>query len=222
LRHARQQVKSSKVQVPVSFYIFLAVCVASFVPAIRGYREAWTSFKEANGWERCHTGMHLFALWFVAVFSLIGTLVLGFESIASDRTEARRENEYRAVTNDLAVAMKTADRTVSSTQRQIIKQANPHGMNIGIVSMPFGEPEDFAKSLAGAFSDAGAIVWLGGQGNMFKNGSEGLRVLFDHSNPRCLATFKALDNCGWHPVDGGEWPNGMLIQVHVKGPSGAH
>lgn len=201
---------------PVSFYILLAVCVASLVPLIGHHAEMWKSFKEASGKEQCHNGLDLFVLWFVAVFSLIGTLVLGFESIASDRKEAQRDNEYRDVTTDLTVAMKTADRTVSSMQRQIIKRANPHGMSIGIVSMPFGEPQDFAKSLAGAFSDSGATVWLGGQEKLFESGSEGLLVQFNHRNPQCLATFKALDSCGWHPVDGGEWPNGMLIQVHIK------
>jgi hypothetical protein len=202
--------------VPATFYILLAVCAASLVPLVGHHTEMWKSFKDACGKERCHIGLDLFALWFVAVFSLIGTLVLGFESIASDRKEAQRDKEYRDVTNDLGVAMKTADRTVSSTQRQIIERANPRGIKIGIVSIPTREPQDFAKSLAAAFSDSGATVWLGGQGKMSESSSEGLRVQFDHRNPQCLATFEALNSCGWHPVDGGEWPNGMLIQVHIK------
>ena len=201
---------------PVAFYILIAVLLASLVPLIGHHVEMWKSFKEASGEERYHTGRDLFALWFVAVFSLLGTLVLGFESIASERKDAQRDHEYRDITNDLTVAMKTADRTVLSMQRQIITRANPRGINIGIVSIPFGEPQDFAKSLAAAFSDSGATIWLGGQGKMLESGFEGLRVQFDHRNPQCLATFKALDRCGWHPVDGGEWPKGMLVQVHVK------
>ena len=71
------------------------------MPAIRDHKESWELFKESKGKARCHKGLHLFALWFVAVFSLIGTLFLGFESITSDRKDVQRDTQYRDVTNRL-------------------------------------------------------------------------------------------------------------------------
>jgi hypothetical protein len=86
---------------PISFWIFLVVCVISFIPVFKDHGEAWKLIKESNGKERCKKCLHLFALWFIPVFSLIGTLFLGFESISSDKKDARRDNQYRYVTNQL-------------------------------------------------------------------------------------------------------------------------
>src|ERR1039457_1549929 len=87
---------------PYSFWIFLFVCLVSFIPVWRDHGETWKSFKEAKGKDRLHEGAHLIALWSVAVFSLIGTLCLGFESIASDRKDSQRDAQYSDVSNRLS------------------------------------------------------------------------------------------------------------------------
>ena len=62
---------------PVSFWIFLSVCLVSFVSVFKDHGETWREFIEAKGKERYKLGARVVALWFVAILSLIGTLVLG-------------------------------------------------------------------------------------------------------------------------------------------------
>jgi hypothetical protein len=77
-------------------------------------------------------------------------------------------------------------RAVSKEQMETIRQMTSPGLKINIISMHFGEPEDFAAGLQDAFAAAGASVSLNGNGNMIENGSEGLHVRFDHNDPRSL------------------------------------
>jgi hypothetical protein len=86
---------------PVSFWIFLFVCVISFIPVARDHGEAWHAFKESKDKDRYWKGLHFFALWSIAIFSLLGTLALGIESLLSERQDAQRASQYRRVTNQL-------------------------------------------------------------------------------------------------------------------------
>lgn len=135
---------------PTSFYIFLIVCFVSFILVIRDHEQAWESFKQSKGNECCRKGLHLFALWFVPVFSLIGTLYLGRESIDSGKQDKKRDQtiiglsnrmqqvstEYSEATNDLAAAQKhlaaLQPRSISTNDQQklLLALANVSRANV--------------------------------------------------------------------------------------------
>src|SRR5580700_7548190 len=89
---------------PVSFWIFLIVCFVSFILVIRDHGESWIAFNNATGKDKCRKGSHLFALWFVPVFTLIGTLFLGRESMVSDKKDDDFRRQINSLSNDLATA----------------------------------------------------------------------------------------------------------------------
>jgi hypothetical protein len=87
---------------PASFWIFLIICIASFVVVIEDHGEAWDEFKDSNGGRKWWKGIKIFTLWFIAFGSLIGTLVLGRESWQDSKKDAEREEQFKNVTNQLA------------------------------------------------------------------------------------------------------------------------
>jgi hypothetical protein len=87
---------------PASFWIFLIICIASFVVAIDDHSEEWDEFKELHGAKKWWKGLKIFTLWFVCGGSLIGTLVLGWESSQDGKKDVEREKQYTNVTNELA------------------------------------------------------------------------------------------------------------------------
>jgi hypothetical protein len=98
---------------PVSFWIFLIICIASFVVAIDDHSEEWKEFKELKGAKKWWKGLKIFTLWFVCVGSLIGTLVLGWESIQDDKKDAEHARQFNDESNKLAYA-----------EAQLISQSN--------------------------------------------------------------------------------------------------
>ena len=132
------------------------------------------------------------------------------------QAEEIRSTNLVLQTKLMELQVKVNGRTVSQEQLETIRRMTPAGVQISIVSMMTGEPVDFSRDLAKAFAEAGAVVSLGGEGNMFLNGSDGLHVRFDHADQRYVSIFKALEICGWQPTDKGDMPRRMLIQVHIR------
>jgi hypothetical protein len=89
---------------PSSLWIFLIVSIASFFVLIDDHGETWEELKESTGAKKRRKGIKLFAMWFVCVFSLIGTLALAYESLQDAKKEADQEKQYNEVTNQLAQA----------------------------------------------------------------------------------------------------------------------
>jgi hypothetical protein len=162
---------------PVSFWIFLFVCLVSFILVIRDHGESWTHFKKATGKEKCRKASHLFAIWFVPVFTLIGTLFLGRESFMADRNESRFSSEINSLSNELVEAnQKIAPRSLTEIQRALLISmvnvtnkgfvgphlATPPDWKPGIVVVsPMGDPEaaDFSDDFISAFRSAGWNAW---------------------------------------------------------------
>lgn len=92
---------------PASFWIFLIICIASFVVAVDDHGSEWNDFKESTGGKKWWKGLKIFTLWFVCVGSFLGTLVLGHESKQSD-------TQYEAVTNQLARVTAEYDQATNS------------------------------------------------------------------------------------------------------------
>jgi hypothetical protein len=86
---------------PASFWIFLIICIATFVVVVDDHGEAWAEFKESKGATKWWKSVKIFTLWFVAVGSLFGTLVLGWESLRDSKKDAEREERFKNVTNQL-------------------------------------------------------------------------------------------------------------------------
>lgn len=86
---------------PTSVYIFLIVCVISFLPAYWDHGKTLGEVKKAKGRTRVKKIAKLLLLWLIPVLTLIGTVTLGIEGM-NDRTEQqKRQSEYKDVTNQL-------------------------------------------------------------------------------------------------------------------------
>jgi hypothetical protein len=131
---------------PVSFWIFLIVCCVSFIPMIKDHGETWRSFKEATGRQRYKKGSHFFALWFIPVATLVGTLCLGYESLISDQKDIQRETQYRNVTNDLT-ASKRFIATQSNKLEQAESQLNAQSKTVDAVAWRSFTPEQTAYGI---------------------------------------------------------------------------
>jgi hypothetical protein len=70
----------------VSFWIFLGLCVVSFLGALIAHSNAYEEYKSANGRERFWKWLNLVVIvWGLPAGSLVGTIFTGFESLSSDR-----------------------------------------------------------------------------------------------------------------------------------------
>jgi hypothetical protein len=124
---------------PASFWIFLIICIASFVVAIDDHSEEWKEFEERKGTKKWWKGLKVFTLWFVCVGSLIGTLVLGWESWQDSKEDAERERQYSAVTNQLATAQVQiavqSNLLVQAQQATISASNNASNANIAVQNL---------------------------------------------------------------------------------------
>jgi hypothetical protein len=110
---------------PLSFWIFLVICIVSFIPVIRDHGEHWRAFKERDDKTKWSTGANLFALWFVAIATLIGTLVLGIESVYSEKQEHETDMAFGAISNDLQetkILLKSATNELAKIKQKPFKE----------------------------------------------------------------------------------------------------
>lgn len=164
---------------PLSFWIFLGVSIASFVVVINDHSEAWEQLKEAKCKKKKFLkSLHVFALWFVAAFSLVGTLILGRESFRSDEEDAQRDAEYASVSNKLAwsdsrlkdekrkvmeLEAKVSDRTITPKNRRTfieLVRSEPKG-DVSVIVNLYGASEEakrYATDILNMLRDAGYRV----------------------------------------------------------------
>jgi len=100
---------------PVSFWIFLAVSIVSFIPVFRDHSETNDCFKSSRGRAKFKAGVHLVALWIIPVFSLAGTVFLGVESISGDAQMSSLTTQLGTVSNKL----ETTESQLSSATNEI-------------------------------------------------------------------------------------------------------
>jgi hypothetical protein len=105
-------------------------------------------------------------------------------------------------------------RQITKAQKESIRRIVSPCVQISIMPLMPGEPEEFANALGAAFSDAGAQAAVG-SGNMIMDGTEGLRVRYDHSDPKCKSVFSALDVAGLNPVDNGDAAGNRIVLIRV-------
>jgi hypothetical protein len=95
----------------------LVASVIALITAYFDHGETWKEIKTGN--KKCQNMLKLLALWVVPIFTIIGTIYLGIESVISDRQEQQHKREYRDVTNRLAVAeTATQQRRIKPQQRE--------------------------------------------------------------------------------------------------------
>jgi hypothetical protein len=146
---------------PHSFWIFLIVCVASFVTVINDHRDAWEEFKTKTGLEKFWKGLHIFALWFICVLSLIGTIVLGYESLQDDKKEKIRETQFNDVTNHEAkLEAEIQPRRIKPFEREhfieVLNNTNVAKFHIKVLIGAFDqETMNFAVDFRQMLNDAG-------------------------------------------------------------------
>lgn len=91
-------------EMSLSFWLNLTVCVASLVAAWVDHGETLAAFKASTGRERRAKGMKLILLWGVPVVSLVATLISAQESVSSDKTIRSQADAIADATNRLAIA----------------------------------------------------------------------------------------------------------------------
>jgi hypothetical protein len=92
-------------------------------------------------------------------------------------------------------------RRLRAEQVAIIRSTVKPGAIIIIIPLVPGGPQDFAHDLAVAFSSVPDVKVSVETGNLILNGSRGLMVQFDHSNPVSISVFEALQRTGLDPKD---------------------
>ena len=79
-----------------SFWVFLIVCIISFVPVIRDHGKAWNTLRRSTGTARQYAVIQLAVLWAIPILSFVGTVLFGFE--ASRPSELVIQDEPRSFT----------------------------------------------------------------------------------------------------------------------------
>lgn len=108
----------------VSFLIFLAVCIFSFVPVVRDHGKTWREFCNAKTKkDRRAEGFNVCVLWFIPVFTLIGTIVTGIESVDANRESKAHSDRILSLSNTLAKSEAKVQDLEAKQQRRTITQA---------------------------------------------------------------------------------------------------
>jgi hypothetical protein len=87
--------------VPTSFYIFLVASFIALIPAWFDHGETWEEIKSGDKNKKCQNLMKLSALWIIPILTIIGTVYLGIESVASGRQEKRHEADLTSAHKDI-------------------------------------------------------------------------------------------------------------------------
>ena len=74
-----------------SFWVFLFVCIISFIPVIRDHGKAWNTFRRTKGEARLYGAMQVVVLWAIPTLSFVGTVLFGFEASRSEESRAQDE-----------------------------------------------------------------------------------------------------------------------------------
>lgn len=110
---------------PLSFWIFLGVCVISFIPVIKDHGETWKEYKcSSHGKERKMFGMQLFAIWATPLFTAIATMISGIEAVSSERENAILHKEAADAIERAAIAQSNSLVLRSNTaalERQLLE-----------------------------------------------------------------------------------------------------
>jgi hypothetical protein len=112
-----------------------------------------------------------------------------------------------------ATASDSAPRSLSDTQRYIIKHRVLRLATVSIVPLARGEPTQFANVLAAALRDAGADVSIV-TGSWIHSDQSGLIVFYDHTIPPNASVFLALQRAGLNPTDQ-DIPGAPVVEIEV-------
>jgi hypothetical protein len=108
---------------PASFWIFLIVCIFTFIPVCRDHGKTWREFKSSRDKkERWRNGLLFFLLWGIPILTTFGTLVTGRESIASNREAKTQSDQFVAQSTLLAQTKSKAtelEKSLKETQQQL-------------------------------------------------------------------------------------------------------
>lgn len=90
---------------PLSFWIFLVVCILSFIPSALDHGETWKNFKSCNGCGKIKPALRLFGIWVIPFLFLIATLLSGYEGIRDTNEKKLQTDAVLGFSNQLNVAM---------------------------------------------------------------------------------------------------------------------
>ena len=89
---------------PYSFWIFLFVCILSFIPSALDHGETWKNFKSCSGCEKIKLGLRLFGLWVIPFLFLLATLLSGYETKDDANDKKRQTDAVFSLSNQLNAA----------------------------------------------------------------------------------------------------------------------
>ena len=144
-------------------------------------------------------------------FGLVVAVIVAIPAtIISDRINDTAFEQLQGRVQNIDTGL--GGRHLTQSQKDVL--GSVAGAQIAIISEMLGESDDFARELGRALHVPNSSI---SGGNTMQNGSLGLVVVYDHSNPVSVSVFAALAQAQLEPKDGGDSPGAtVFIKVYPK------
>lgn len=140
------------------------------------------------------------------------------QALKDAKVDAAEANKKASLANDKAehLGHGLASRTITQEQILILKENIIAGAQVSIVEIADEEAESYGDDIATALRTAGAIVTVG-KNNVFIPPPIGIRVRFNHEDPKSKSVFSAFNKAGINPIDEGNTDNSVVyIKAGIK------
>lgn len=123
--------------------------------------------------------------------------------------QAKEEQEKR-----LRIEQGLSSRHIPNAKKPMMHENLLRGVSVSIMELADEEAEPYGDEIATLLRSLGAMVQVG-KGNVVIPPPVGVRVRFDHDDPRTAAVFSALKEAGIDPIDDGPSPNNSVVYIRV-------